>query len=162
MFGKIKFLIKYCDNIVNGKTKLENDGSIVFHSSVAIEAFSLYPYHWSLELTTKKINNKQYMIQYAMGALGLINCIQKQLKIPMSHKGRIYIDFPIPIEADGIYYNQYAEFVEKKYFDRRNNILAIGDIETTKGVCVEFASNQYAFINENNELKAIYIKFDIL
>ena len=153
----IYFEVEYCDIIPSGSSVLTNDGSLLFEPSIDIDAFSLYPYHWSFELTTKKIDQNKYLIRYAMGGFCLNESINAKIDIPQSQKGKVYINFPFPPHADGVYYNDFCSFIEKKYFDNQNSILAVGNIKATKGICVEFSEGQYAFINDNNKLEALYV-----
>lgn len=160
MKKNIVFLLECCDSIPCGQNILTNDGSLLFEPSLEIDAFSLYPYHWSFELTTKSIDPDKYLIRYAMGGLCLSGSVNSQIDIPPSIKGRVYIRFPFMPNADGVYYSKFCDFTERKYFDNQNSILAVGNIHANNGTCVEFAKGQYAFVNNDNELEAVYVRID--
>ncbi len=155
---KISFLTELCQYIPVGKS-ITKDMSILFESTTAIDAFSLHPYHWSFELTTKELSETKYLIRYAMGDMCFVDCNHTDLTIPQSQKGEIYIIFSEPVCADGIYYNKYVPFVEKKYYDQKKQIFAIGNININ-GICVEFAMNQFAVFDKLGDLSAIYVKLN--
>lgn len=160
MSRKITFLVEYENMIPFGKNKVTTDMSILFETSIAIGSFSIHPYHWSFELTTQEVSQNKYLLRYATGSLCLMNCRNTTLSIPESQRGKIYASFNFSPCADGIYYNQYSMFAEKKYFDTENKIFAVGDVSTVHQKCVEFASGQFAVINDLGELLAIYICMD--
>lgn len=160
MTKNIYFSVEYCDSIPMGQNIVSVDGSLLFDPSIDIDAFSLYPYHWSFELTTKNIDPNKYLIRYAMGGLCLNGSINAQINIPQSIKGKVYMHFSFFPNADGVYYNDFFDFIEKKYFDNHNSILAVGNIEANNGICIEFAEGQYALINEKNMLEALYVHID--
>ena len=160
MCMKIIFSIEYNNLIPNGTTKITKDQSILFDPPVAIDSFSIYPYHWSFELTTKKLTEKQYLLRFAMGSLCLLNYTSAKLTIPKSKRGRIYVSFSSPPCTDGIYYNEFSKFQKKKYYDTKNKTLAVGNISISYGICVEFASGQFAVIDKSGDLVAIYVRID--
>ena len=160
MSMKIVFFVEYDNKIPIGKNKITTDLSILFEPSISIDAFSIYPYHWSFELTTQEIWKDKYLLRYAMGSLCLLNCCNAELEIPEAQRGKVYINFSSPPCADGIYYSKYSAFQEKKYYDTKNKIFAIGDISASHGKCVEYASGQFAVINDLGELVAIYVCVD--
>ena len=160
MSMKILFLVEYDDVIPSGENRITSDMSIVFEPSITIDSFSIHPYHWSFELTTQEVTQNKYLLRYAIGTLCLLDCTNTELKIPKSRRGRVYASFSLPPCADGIYYSKYSAFQEKKYYDTRNKIFAIGDISVSQGECVEFARGQFAVINNSSELTAVYICLD--
>ena len=157
---KIVFLVEYDKEIPIGKNKITTDLSILFEPSISIDAFSIHPYHWSFELTTQEVRRDKYLLRYAMGSLCLLDCCNVELVIPKSQQGKVYVHFSSPPSADGIYYSKYSAFQEKKYYDPKNKIFAIGDINVSHSRCVEFASGQFAVINDLGELVAIYVRID--
>jgi hypothetical protein len=157
---KIIFWVKYDSDIPIGKNKITTDFSILFEPSISIDAFAIHPYHWSFELTTQEVREDQYLLRYAMGSLCLLDYCKAELVIPESQHGKVYVSFSSPPCADGIYYSKYSAFQEKKYYDAKNKIFAIGDINALHSKCVEFASGQFAVINDLGELVAIYVCVD--
>lgn len=160
MSMNIVFLVEYDDEIPMGKNITTADRSILFEPSIAIGAFSIHPYHWSLELTTQEVGRNKYLLRYAMGSLYFLDYCNAELVIPKSQRGKIYVCFSRPPCADGIYYNKYSAFHEKKYYDPKSKILAIGNVDESQGKCVEFVSGQFAVINDLGELVAVYIRLD--
>lgn len=55
--------------------------------------------------------------------------------------------------------DHYTPFVEKKYYDEKNRILAFGDINS-KGDLIEFSNDTYALIDDCR-LAAVYIRVSI-
>lgn len=55
--------------------------------------------------------------------------------------------------------DHYTPFVEKKYYDEKNHILAFGDINS-KGDMIEFSNDTYALIDDCR-LAAVYIRVPI-
>ena len=55
--------------------------------------------------------------------------------------------------------DHYTPFVEKKYYDEKNCILAFGDINS-KGDLIEFSNDTYALI-DNCRLAAVYIRVSV-
>ena len=160
MSMKIVFFAEYDNEIPIGKNKITTDLSILFAPSISIDAFSIHPYHWSFELTTQEVGSDKYLLRYAMGSMCLLNCCDAELVLPKSRRGKVYAYFSSPPCADGIYYSKYSAFQEKKYYDAKNKIFAVGDISESHGKCVEFVSGQFAVINDLGELVAIYVCID--
>lgn len=160
MSMKIIFLPEYASAIPNGKTRITRDKSMLFEPPISTDAFSIYPYHWSFELTTQKITDNKFLLRYAMGSLCFIQYTNAELVIPKSEQGKIYVVFSESPCGDGFYYSEYCKFQKKKYFDAKNKILAVGDVNVSHGKCVEFASGQFAVIGDSGKLVAIYVKID--
>ncbi len=147
---------EYCEGIPVGRSIITADQSIIFSPSPSICAFSLYPYHWSFELTTQRLSENDYLISYAMATCCFLHCKNKRLTMPSAQKGKIFLHVGLP-HADGLYYNEFMPFVQKKYYDPYKNIYAIGDLNA-KGLGIEFAKGQIAIFNESNKLCAVYVE----
>ena len=154
------FSVVYDEHIPIGKNIITRDSSILFEPSPFIDAFSIYPYHWSFELTTQKISETQYILRYALGSVCFLNCEFTKLAIPESTHGKVFATLTRPPCADGIYYNKYHTFLTKKYYDKKERIFAIGDIKATQCKCIEIAFGQFVLISNCGELVAVYIKID--
>lgn len=140
---------------VEGNTVLTNDGSMIYEPSFMVGPFSVYPYHWSFEITTQTITSKKYKLRYAMGYLCTENCVETELSIPDALSGQVFLNLNFN-PSDGIYYNDFFPFICHKYYDSSKKILAVGDIES-EGICIEFAEGQFVVIDAENHLIAVYI-----
>lgn len=160
MSMRIVFLPEYNNAIPNGKNRITGDRSILFEPPISTDSFSIYPYHWSFELTTQKVTDNKYMLRNAIGSLCLVNYTEAELVIPKSERGRIFVTFSNAPSGDGIYYSKYCEFQKTKYYDAKNKILAIGNIDESNGACIEFACGQFAVVNELGDLLAVYVSIE--
>ena len=146
------------NHIPEGKNVISKDMSLLFEPSIYISAFSIYPYHWSFELTTVMVSPTRFLIRFGMCNLRFVNYTSATLNIPCSSKGKVYAEFDAPPLGDGIYYNKHYHFLERAFFDESKGLLAIGAIYTAAQKCIEIAHNQFVSIGNNGVLLAMYIQ----
>ena len=150
----VKFFWEQTDEIFVGKNLVCYDNSIVFLPNVDSGPFDLYLYGWKIFIATGSIGVNHF--RYLSGYFLKDEVILSNLNIPKSIKGivKFKTDFEI---FHGIYYNDFFPFVQNMYYDKDTQWLALGDINCV-GNAIEFATNNIAVINENNDLVAIYVK----
>lgn len=156
MKEEIRFICEPNDTNNQGTTILTDDGSMVFSSPSPICAFSIYPYHWSFEITTSVISENIYALEYCLGNQVLLNCTTTNLAIPPSITGRVYVTLSFS-HADGVYYSDYERFMKEKYFDPQKRIIAVGNIHAV-GQCIEFTKGHYVVIDDHDRLIAVYVQ----
>lgn len=157
MTNPICFSIEYKERIVSGRNVITDDNSIVFETDDSVGSFSIHPYDWSFEITVEHNTLNRGRLQYALGSVCLQNAKRASLSIPASQQGRVYVNMNFP-DADGIYYSDFSPFLNSMFYDKNCGIFAVGDVSFDRGVCVEFAEDQFIVLTETGELKAIYVQ----
>lgn len=135
---------------LDGHYVLSNDSSLMY-SVPAYGNFQLLlgnGYHMSLGIDRETGECLTFYtlldaITFELSSLDLLN----------SSKASLFFNSDSLKKQEG---DHYTSFVEKKYYDDKNLILAFGDINS-RGLLIEFSNDTYAMIDDYR-LTAIYLR----
>lgn len=152
---QVKFYWEFSDDIFIGKNIVEKDNSIIFYPLPDIGPFSLYLFDWTLEIPTGTISKDRF--RYLGGYFFPEKMININLTVPKAKKGIVKFNTSFDNLCHGFYYNEFYNFVTNQYYDSNSNWFAVGDLKGS-GTAIEFASNNIAIIDNDNNLICIYAK----
>lgn len=151
-------MVFYCDmnnSMYEGTAYMTDDTSIIFKYAKGMDG--------SLDYTVSLGDSSRFLIDlsHKTGKCGPLRCfmnrvkvISKELEIPKSKRGELYFaDDDKMVQYGG---TTYMPFEDTCYYDECNDILCIGNFNKG-GETVEFATNTYAVINQN-DLVAVFMK----